>query len=274
MVRDHSRIVCRIQAVLENANIKLDSVVSDVTGVSAREMLQGLVRGDSTPEQLADLARTKLRKKLPELTLALEGNFTRHHAELMQRLLMEECRLRQQKCWFEQAIRRCLSARDKAAMALWDTIPGVDEMTAAVLAAELGVNAEQYSDARHAASWVAVCPGNHESGGRQYSGRTRKGNTWLRTALVQAAWAAARTKDTYLAALYRRLVPRKGSQRALVAVAHSILVSAWQMLKNAQPYSDLGAEHFNGLNTGHTIRRLVAQLHQLGVEVSETALQR
>jgi len=267
VVQDHSRIVCRLQAILEDANIKLDSVVSDVLGVSAREMLEGLIDRDSTPEELADLARSQLRRRIPELKLALEGNFTQHHAELLKRLLMQERHLRQQKNWFEQAIRRQLTAQDKAAVALWDTIPGVNESTAVVLAAELGVRHQQFPDARHAASWVAVCPGNHESAGKQRSGEMRKGNPWLRTALVQAAWAAARTKDTYLAALYRRLVPRKGPQRALMAVAHSILVSAYQMLQTSQPYSDLGADHFHRLHPEKTIHRLIAQLHELGVEV-------
>jgi transposase len=270
IVQDHSRIVCRLQAVLEDANIQLDSVVSDVMGVSAREMLQGLIEGHSTPEELADLARATLRSKLPELTLALDGNFTRHHAAMLRRLLIQERNLRQQKNWYEQAIRRQLSAPDKAAMVLWDTIPGVNEMTAAVLAAEFGVEPEQFPDARHAASWVAVCPGNHESAGKERSGKTRKGNPWLRTALVQAAWAAARTRGTYLAALYRRLVARKGPQRALMAVAHSILVSAYQMLKAGQPYSDLGPDHFQRLHPERTIRRLVEQLKDLGVEVPIT----
>jgi transposase len=153
-------------------------------------------------------------------------------------------------------------------MALWDTIPGVNEMTAAVLVAELGVHPEQFPDARHAASWVAVCPGNQESAGKQHSGKMRKGNPWLRTALVQAAWAAARTKDTYLAALYRRLVARKGPQRALMAVAHSILVSAYQMLKTGQPYTDLGPHHFQRLHPQRTVHRLVTQLQNLGLEVS------
>jgi transposase len=267
-VQDHSRIVCRLQAVLEDANIKLDSVVSDILGVSARQMLEGLIEGHSTPEQLADRALLQLRRKLPELKLALEGNFTRHHAAMTQRLLLQERYLRQQQNWFEQAIRRRLSQAELAAMALWDTIPGVNEMTAAVLAAELGVRPEQFPDARHAASWVAVCPGNHESAGKLHSGKMRKGNPWLRTALVQAAWAAARTKDTYLAALYRRLVARKGPQRALMAVAHSILISAYQMQKTGQPYVDLGPDHFQRLHPQRTAHRLVTQLQHLGLEVS------
>ena len=271
IVQGHSRIVCRLQAVLEDANIKLDSVVSDVLGVSARKMLEGLIEGGSTPEQLADLALSSLKSKRSELKSALEGHFTPHHGEMVNRLLIQERHLRQQKNWYEQAIRRRLNERDKAAMSLWDTIPGVNEMTGAVLVSELGVHPEQFPDARHAASWVAVCPGNHESGGKQHSGQTRKGNPWLRTALVQAAWAAARTKNTYLAALYRRLVARKGSQRALLAVAHSILVSAYQMLKTGQPYSDLGADHFQRLHPERTIRRLLAQLQDMGVEVSVTA---
>jgi transposase len=270
MVQDHSRLVCRLQAVLEDANIKLDSVVSDVMGVSSRKMLQGLVEGGSSPAQLAHLAQTTLRNKLPDLTLALEGNFTPHHAAMVRRLLLQERSVRQQQNWFERAIQRHLSRQDKAAIALWKTIPGVHDMTAAVLAAELGVHPEQFPDARHAASWVAVCPGNHESAGKQSTGRTRKGNHWLRTGLVQAAWAAARTQNTYLAALYRRLAARKGSQRALLAVAHSILVAAYQMLKTGKPYSELGADYFQRLHPGRTVHRLISQLNDLGLDVTIT----
>lgn len=267
VVQDHNRVVVRLQAVLEDANIKLASVVTDVMGASGRDMLAGLIEGGATAAELAQLARARLRSKRPELTLALEGNFTSHHALLVQRLLIQERAVRQQSQALERAMERQLTAADRAAIALWDTIPGVNRRVGAVLAAELGVRTEQFPDAPHAASWVGLCPGNHESAGKQHSGKTRKGNCWLRTALVEAAWAAARSKDTYLSALYARLVPRKGSRRALVAVAHSILVSAYQMLKTGQPYRELGADYFARLRPERTVRRLVNRLSGLGYKV-------
>jgi len=236
-------------------------------GASARDMLAGLIEGASTAAELAQLTRTRLQSKRAALTLALEGNFTPHHALLVQRLLIQERAVRQQSKALEQAIERQLTPADQAALALWDTIPGVNRRVGAVLAAELGIEAKQFADARHAASWVGLCPGNHESAGKQHSGKTRKGNHWLRTALVEAAWAAARSKDTYLSALYARLVPRKGQRRALVAVAHSILVSAYQMLKTGQPYRELGADYFARLRPERTVRRLVNRLFEFGYHV-------
>jgi transposase len=268
VVQDRSRVVARLQAVLEDANIKLTSVVSDVMGVSAQAMLRGLISGRAQPAQLADLARGTLRGKRPELELALEGNFTRQHAFLIHRLLIQERLLQQQERALERQIARLLDDRQKAAITLWDTIPGVNETVATVLAAELGTRPEQFPDAHHAASWVAICPGNHESAGKRKSGKTRKGNRWLRTALVEAAWAAARSKRTYLAALYSRLVGRRGEKRALVAVAHSILVAAYQMLKTNQPYREPGPDYFDRLRPQHSVKRLVERLSRLGYNVA------
>jgi transposase len=268
VVQDRSRVVNRLQAVLEDANIKLASVVSDVMGVSAREMIQGLIQAEAPPSELADLARGRLRKKRSELTLALEGGFQKHHAFLAQRLLIQERMLAQQERALQRRIATLLDDREKHAITLWDTIPGVDENVAAVLVAELGTRPEQFPDAHHAASWVAVCPGNHVSAGKRKSGKTRKGNRWLRAALAEAAWAAARSKDTYLAALYRRLLPRKSEKRALIAVAHSILVAAYQMLKTDQPYKEPGPDYFDRLRPRQTVSRMVQRIRSLGYEVT------
>jgi transposase len=273
VVQDHSRVVGRLQAVLEDANIKLASVVSDVMGVSAQAMLKGLISGRAEPAQLADLSRGSMRGKRPELELALAGNFNKEHAFLSRRLLMQERMLQQQERALEREIKRRLDDRQKAAVALWDTIPGVDETVASILVAELGTHPEQFPDAHHAASWVAICPGNHESAGKQKSGKTRKGNRWLRTALVESAWAAVHSKGTYLAALYGRLLPRKGEKRALVAVAHSILVAAYQMLKTNQPYRDPGPNYFDQLRPKQTANRLVKRLSQLGYKVDLTPIE-
>jgi len=273
VVQDRSRVVSRLQAVLEDANIKLASVVSDVMGVSAQAMLRGLIGGQAQPAELADLARASLRGKRPELALALEGNFTRQHGFLTCRLLIQERTLRQQEHALEREIARLLDDRQKQAVALWDTIPGVNQTVASVLVAELGVRAEQFPDAHHVASWVAICPGNHESAGKRKSGKTRKGNRWLRAALVEAAWAAAHSKQTYLAALYSRLLPRKGEKRALVAVAHSILVAAYQMLKTNHPYREPGPDYFDRLRPQHTVNRLVKRLARLGYQVGLSPLE-
>jgi transposase len=266
VVQDRSRVVCRLQAVLEDANIKLDSVVSDVLGVSSQAMLRGLI-GGALPAELADLALGSLRRKRADLELALEGEFRPHHGFLVQRLLMQERSLRQQERALEREIWRQMDESRKQALQLWSSIPGVNHKVAAVLVAELGIRAEQFPDAQHAASWVAICPGNHESAGKQLSGKTRKGNRWLRTALVESAWAAARSKGTYLSALYSRLAPRKGAKRALVAVAHSILVAAYHMLKTGQPYREVGADYFDRLHPHQAAQRLVQRLSRLGYQV-------
>lgn len=273
VVQDRSRVVNRFQAVLEDANIKLASVASNVMGVSAQAMVRGLIGGRTQPAQLADLALGKMRSKRPELELALTGNFTRHHGFLGHRLLMQERMLQQQERALEREITRLLDDRQKQLIALWDTIPGVNETVASVLVAELGTRSEQFPDAAHAASWVAICPGNHESAGKKKSGKTRKGNRWLRAALVEAAWAAARSKGTYLSALYSRLVPRKGEKRALVAVAHSILVAAYQMLKTGQPYRDPGPDYFDRLRPKHTVNKLVKRITELGYKVDLSPLE-
>ena len=274
VVADRSRVVNRLQAVLEDANIKLASVVSDILGVSSRAMIAGLIQGKANVGELAELARGTMRNKRAELGLALEGNVTPEHAFLVRRLLVQERHLQQQERALQGEITRRLDARQKEVIALWDTIPGIDFLMGAILVAELGIRPEQFPNAHHAASWVAICPGNHESAGKQKSGKTRKGNRWLRAALVEAAWAAAHTKGTYLSALYHRLLPRKGEHRALVAVAHSMLVAAYQMLKTGTSYRDPGPDYFDHLRPQQTVHRLVKRLAQLGykAELSPIAI--
>ncbi len=267
VVQDHTRVTNRIQAILEDANIKLGNVVSDVLGVSSRAMLQGLIEGRS-PGELAQLAQGRLRSKLEELEQALEGNFRREHAFLLKRMLMQTRFLEQQEQALRREIVRRLDERAQHAIALWDTIPGVNEAVAWALVAEMGTRVEQYPDAHHAASWTAICPGNHMTGGKRRSGKTRKGDTWLRAALCEAAWAASRTKGTYLSALFRRIASRKGERRATVAVAHAILIIAYQMLKNDEPYRELGANYFDNLKPEKTANRLIRRLQNMGYEVS------
>jgi len=272
VVQDHTRVVNRLQAILEDANIKLASVVSDILGVSSRAMLQGLMEGRA-PGELAQQAKGKLRSKMPELERALEGDFRKEHAFLVKRMLMQTRFLENQ----EQALRRAIQARltpaERQVVALWDTIPGVNEAVAWTLIAEMGTRPEQFRDAHHLASWVALCPGNHESGGKRRSGKIRKGNPWLRAALSEAAWAASKTNNTYLSAQFRRIAARRGKKRATVALAHTIAVIAYHMLQRNQPYRELGANHFDQIKPEQTTQRLVQRLQKLGYEVSLTKAQ-
>jgi transposase len=266
VVQDHTRVANRIQAILEDANIKLGNVVSDILGVSSRAMLQGLLE-NRPPAELADLAQGRLRAKLEELGKALEGHFRPEHAFLLKRMLLQTRFLEQQERALRTQIVRHLDSATRQVIALWDTIPGVNQAIAWVLAAEMGTNAEQFPDGHHAASWSAICPGNRESAGKRRSGKTRKGNPWLAAALCEAAWAASRSKGTYLSALYRRMAGRKGHQRAIVAVAHSILVIAYQMLKKNEAYRELGENYFDNIRPEKTADRLVRRLQKLGYQV-------
>jgi transposase len=269
IVQDHTRVVNRIQAILEDANIKLASVVSDILGVSSRAMLQGLIEGRA-PAELAQLAQGKMRKKRWLLERALEGDFRREHAFLVKRSLMQTRFLEQQEKALRRAIETQLNPQEKEMVALWDTIPGVNETVAWTMVAEIGIRPEQFSNADHLASWVGLCPGNNITGGKRRSGKIRKGNPWLRAALGEAAWAASHTKGTYLAALHRRLAARRGEKRALVAVAHAMVVAAYQMLKKHEPYRDLGENYFDQIQPERTVHRLVGRLEKLGYQVSVT----
>jgi len=195
VVQDHTGVVNRLQAVLEDANIKLASVVSDIIGVSWRAMLEGLMEGRK-PAELAQLAKGKLRAKMPELEQAGEGDFRKQHTFLVQRMLMQTRFLENQETALRRAIGSHRNPQERHVGVLWDSIPGVNEAVAWSMVAEMGTRVEQFPEAHHLASWVACCPGNHESGGKRRRGRIRKGNPWLRDAMGEAAWAAARTKGT------------------------------------------------------------------------------
>jgi len=246
LVEERVAVANRIQRILEDANIKLASVVTDVLGYSGRRMLEAMVEGQTDPAQLADLARTTLRRKIPQLRLALDGHLNEHHRFWL-RQMMDHLEFLEGKTFvLEQEMdHRCRSYED--AIALWITIPGIRRLLAITLVAEIGVNVDQFPSAAHLASWAGLCPGNNESGGKRKSGKTRKGNAWLRRALCEAAWGASHTKNTYLAAQFRRLAARRGVKRATMAVAHTILVIAYQMLKNRSPFQELGGDYFDRL---------------------------
>ena len=268
LTEDHTRVVNRLQAVLEDANIKLASVVTDVVGVSAREMLTCMLEGMCDAERLAQLARGRMRPKIPRLLVALEGHLTDHHRFMIRSLLRQLDFLGQERATVEAEIDRHLVAEYQDAVLLWQTIPGVDHVTACVLAAEIGIRTDQFRSAAHLASWVGICPGNNESAGKRKSGRTRHGNVWLRGALCRAAWAASHTKGTYLAMQFRRLAKRRGRKRAIFALGHTILIIAYHMWRTKQSYRDLGEDYFDRVDKHRTTRALLKRLNRLGCEVT------
>ncbi len=266
LVEERAAVANRIQRILEDANIKLASVVTDVLGYSGRRMLEAMIQGQSNPTQLADLARTSLRRKIPQLRLALEGHISDHHRFWL-REMMDHLEFLEGKIFVLEQEMYCRSRPYEDAIALWITIPGIRRLLATTLVAEIGVNVEQFPSAAHLASWAGLCPGNNESGGKRKSGKTRKGNAWLRRALCEAAWGASHTKNTYLAAQFRRLAARRGVKRATVAVAHTILIIAYQLLNNRCAYQELGGDYFDRLRGDGLKRYYVKRLQQLGLSV-------
>jgi transposase len=270
-VRERATLVNRVQKVLEGTNLKLASVVSNVAGVSGRAILAALLGGETDPAVLADLARGKLRKKRDQLERALVGHLAPHHRFLLTELLAQVDGLDETIARFDDAIaRRCADDQHEEIIQLLDTIPGVGRAMAELLVAEVGVDMTRFPTPGHLAAWAGVAPGNNESAGRQRSGRTRKGNAWLKTALVQAAHGAARVKGTALAAKHKRVAARRGTKRAIMAVAHRILVIAYHVIARREPYRELGADYLER-RAPATVDRLVQRLRQLGVEVTVTA---
>jgi len=268
LVQERNRVVNRLHKVLQDANIKLSSVVSDVLGVSGRQMIEALGRGENDPHVLAEFARRRLRGKIPQLREVLEGHVREHHRFLL-RLLLEQLDFVGHAIDETSArIAEIASPPVRAAVALLTTIDGVGPRVAETIAAELGTTMAPFPSHKHCASWAGVCPGNHESAGKRTSGRTTKGNRWVRRALAEAAWAASRTKGTYLAAQFRRLARRRGSKRAIVAVSHTLLTAMYHMLAQHVPYADLGATHFDRLQPERRTRYHLTKLRSLGYNVT------
>jgi hypothetical protein len=263
--------LARLGKLCEDACIKIDSVASSLTTVSARDMLEALISGERDPRVLAELARGVMRRKIPDLSMALAGRFAEHHAVLARNHLDHIDHLEEMIARLDMQIQRMTSPY-AAQVALLESIPGIGERTAQVIISEIGVDMSRFKTAAHLASWAGLCPGNNESAGKHGNTRTRKGNTVLRTALVEAAWAASRT-DTYLGARFRRLHRRfgkKGGGKAAVALAHNLLVIIWHVLHDAVAYRDLGPDYFTRPGTranDHRKRQLVAELRALGYDV-------
>src|SRR5215210_4099151 len=275
LIQAHTSECQRIQKTLEDAGIKLDSVASDVLGVSGRAMLAALVAGERDPEVLAELAKGRLRRQLPALRQALRGRFGEHHALLIGLCLEHtahlEAAIARLDEWIDAVFATHTSgvgvpfarARDRL-----DTITGVGKRAAETIIAEIGVDMTRFPTADHLASWAGVAPGNNITGGKRGSGKTTHGDVWLLDILTQCAWAAARTRDTYLSAQFWRLARRIGKKKAAIAVAHSIVVICWHLLTNDGDYDDLGGDYFTRRNTDRQRDRLIKQLHTLGYRVT------
>ena len=268
-IQERTRVANRLHKVLQDANVKLSNVTHHVLGVSGRAMLDALVAGTTDPDVLADLARGQLRKKLPALRQALTGRFRAHHAFLLGQILahldyLEEA-IAAVSAHIEEQLRPFAPQVERLM-----TIPGVQRRTAETILAEIGTDMAVFPTAGHLASWAGMCPGNNESAGKRRSGKTRKGSKWLRTSLIEAANAAARTKATALGARYRRILPHRGHRKAIVAVGRHILEISHHLLRTDRTYQELGPDYFDRRHAERLQRRCIRQLEQLGLQVTIT----
>lgn len=271
MVRERSSHIQRIQKTLEDANIKLDSVVTDILGLSGRRIIEALIAGQTMPQALATLAHRRIHASTDELEAALRGRITKHHRFLL-KLHLDQI----------DAFDAAIASIDKevnanvepfrAAIELLSTIPGISTLSAEVIVAEIGIDMSRFETAGHLISWAGLCPKNDESAGKRRSNRMKKGAPWLKTTLIQCAWAASRKKNSYLQSQYLRIRSRRGAKKAIGAVAASILTAAYHMLKDGTLYQDLGADHFDNRAKGKHVLRLVNRLHNLGYDVQITPL--
>jgi transposase len=272
LVREQTSLANRIQKLVESGNVKLGQVATDALGVSGLQMLRALAAGETNPDKMSSMARGRLKRKQGELKRALSGQLTEAQRWVLSELLDQYDRVKEAITKVEQKIREVVAAAPdpfvSEAVKLMDTIPGVGETIAQILAAEIGVEMSQFPSDKNLSSWAGMCPGNNESAGKRKSGKTTKGSRYLRTALVEAAWAASRTKNTYLSAQYRRFVKRMGKKKALVAVGHSILVIAYRLLNNKRTYQELGGDYFDKRYAEKRRTRLIKQLQSLGLKVT------
>ncbi len=266
LIQERSRHINRIHKILETANIKLGSVVSDVLGKSSRLMLEALIAGNSNSLELAKLARGRMRPKIALLQQALQGQVEPHHRFLLSQTLAQLDFLQQRVGLLEQEVTTRLAPFEKS-LALLMTIPGVSRRSATILISELGTDMVPFPSAAHLASWVGLCPGSHLSAGKRRSGKPTKGNPYLRSVLTQVAWVLTRMSGNYLSAQFHHLKPRLGAKKAVIAVAHSVLVIVYHVLAKGEPYQDLGPDYFRRQDKEQQARRFIRQLETLGYRV-------
>jgi transposase len=266
LVREIAQHATRIQKVLEDANLKLGSVLSDVMGKSGIAILRAIVAGQSNPEILADLAQGNARKKRAELVEALHGRVRQHHRELLRVHLELVNALKQAVTELDAQVGKSFASVQESTRLL-TTMPGISEVTAQAIVADIGTDMTRFHSDAHLRSWACICPRNDESAGKRRSTRVRKGGSWLKTALVNAAWAAVRVKGGYFQGQFQRLRARRGPKKAILAVASSMLTCAYHMLKRGAEYKDLGADHFARRDRQKMIQRLVRRINDLGCEV-------
>jgi transposase len=267
LVQERTQAVNRLQKVLESANIKVGTIATDLLGVSGRAMLDALIADEQSPAQMAQLARGRMRSRMPALCQALEGRVTDHHRFLLQQMLAQCDFLEQAIGQVQAQIERQLAPYQDA-LALLQTIPGISGTSAAAIIAEIGVDMTRFPSAKHLASWAGLCPGNKQSGGKRLQAGTIQGNRWLRGVFGEVAWAVSHTKDNYLVAHFQRITRRRGKYKAVIALAHTILVIIYHVLQDQRPYTDLGADYFDRLETARNERYHVRRLEQLGYTVT------
>lgn len=267
LIQERSRVANRLHKLLQDAGIKLASVATDILGKSGRAMLDALVQGTTDPAVLADLARGKLRKKLPALREALAGRFRSHHTLLVGQMLTHIDYLDEAIATVSEEVQGRL-APFADHLAKLDEIPGINQRTGEVVIAELGVDMTFFPSDGHLASWAGLCPGNNESAGKRKSGKTRKGNRWLRMALTEAAEAGIRTKDSAFGARYRRVMRHRGHKKAVIAVAHAMLRIIYHILAEGTPYRELGADYYDQRHKQRVTRRAIQMLERLGYRVT------
>jgi transposase len=262
----HTAVVNRMHGVLHQVNIKLSDVASNIVGVSCRKIITAISKGESNPERLAEFGRGRLKAKAEDLVESLEGRVADHDRWLLKRLMSQLEILEKEISMYDERIRFQMKDYDTQILLL-DTITGVGRRVAENLLAEIGPNMGQFPTDNNLVSWAGMCPGRNESAGKKRSSKTTNGNKWLRRTLVEAAWAAVRSKNTYLAALYKKLAPRRGKNRAIIAVARTILQAAWHILSKQTEYRELGSNHSQRLNQNKTRDYLVNRLQRLGYNV-------
>ncbi len=277
LVKENATIANRIQKLIESANIKLGQVATDVLGVSGRQMLRALAAGERDAEKLSEFARRRMRSKRPQLKRALEGRLTKSQrfvlGELLTRYEEVEVAVKRVEQQIDEEVGESADPFVSKAVELLQTIPGIGERVAETIVSEIGVDMDRFPTDSHISSWAGMCPGNNESAGKRRSGKTTKGNTYVREALVQAAWAASHTKQTYLSAQYRRLAKRLGKKKALVAVGHTLLVIVYHVIERQMSYKELGGDYLDKQNVERQRKRLIDRLEATGLKVTVEEVQ-